>query len=339
MRNRVRGVVALALSALLIGASTSGAHAQVDIGSVGSGTISAGSTDPDSGSARAGIASSGSAGSAGSSGSSDSAGSAGSVGSSGSAGSSGSTSESAGSAAGPTANAHIVGFGDSFTSNSNHFANVNYGSPLVQAIYPSNAGCLYSPNSWPMLLARDTGRPVQNWACNGHTTADMLRRIEHAASTGALDNASTVILAAGMNDTWGSTPDIEIVDNLVTAVDKVRGIAPEAKILMLGRLSSTNDREMFCSLNVIPNVPMGIHSPGFAAHERRNQANQRDAALRADVEFLDIRELSRANSTCAPDAQRYIAGNVDFTTHLYNMTGHPSLAGSTFLARQVSAHI
>lgn len=190
-----------------------------------------------------------------------------------------------------------------------------------------------------MLLARDTGRPAQNWACNGHTTADMLRRIELAASTGALNNASTVILAAGMNDTWRNTPDTEIVDNLVTAVEKVRGIAPKAKILMLGHLSSTDDRQMFCSLNVVPNVPMGEHSPGFAANEIRNQNNQRDAAAKAGVEFLDIRALTRNNSTCAADAQRFISGNVDFTTPVFNMTGHPSLAGSTFLARQVGAHL
>lgn len=324
MRKSIRGLVALSMSALVVTASTVGAHAQVDLGSAGSGEIAAGSVDPDSGSAQAGIASSGSAGS---------------LGSSGSAGSTGSSTESTGSAGVAAGRSRVVAFGDSFTSNSNHFANLGYGSPLVQAIYPSNAGCLYSPNSWPMLLARDTGRPVQNWACNGHTTEDMLRRIEHAASTGALDDASTVILAAGMNDTWRATPDAEIVGNLVAAVDKVRGVAPEAKILLLGRLSSTDDREMFCSLNVIPNVPMGIHSPGFAANERRNQANQRDAAVRADVEYLDIRDLTRSNSTCAPDAQRFISGNVDFTTHQYNMTGHPSLAGSTFLAQQVGAHL
>lgn len=235
--------------------------------------------------------------------------------------------------------ADIVAFGDSFTSNSNHFANLGYGSPLVQALYPSNEGCLYSPNSWPLLLARDVGQSVRNWACNGHTTADMLGRIDRAASVGALQNASTVILAAGMNDTWRGTPDSEIIDNLVSAVSKVRASSPDAKILLLGRLASTDSREMFCSLNVIPNVPMGFHSPAFAANENRNQANQRQAAAMANVEFLDIREMTRNNSTCAPDAQRFISGNVDFTTHLYNMTGHPSLAGSTFLANQVSDRI
>lgn len=89
-------------------------------------------------------------------------------GSSGSSGSSGTSSTSTPYSSRTVAN--IVAFGDSFTANS-HRLIIKY--PALGGSYPKQSGCLVAPDAWPGLFTKQTGRPVQNGACNTHTTSNM----------------------------------------------------------------------------------------------------------------------------------------------------------------------
>lgn len=230
---------------------------------------------------------------------------------------------------------NVVAFGDSFTANSATRVNEN---PDRYPTYPRQAGCLIAPEAWPALLGTATGHPVQNWACNAHTTSDMLGRIAQAIAAGDINNSSTVVLAAGMNDKWAGVSDATVTANLVTAVDRVRKTAPQARILILGRLATTDATGRFCSRNEIPDHPRGDLDPTTAAYEEATRRNQQSAAEQSGVPFLDIRSLTvTAHSSCAPDAGRYVSGLIDRTTPGVNMPGHPSLAGSRFLADRVAA--
>jgi lysophospholipase L1-like esterase len=273
------------------------------------------------------------------------AGSTGSAGSAGSGGSTGSATPGAGIA--PTGTFadpystepgnNILAFGDSFTANSASYVNEN---PDRYPTYPRKEGCLVAPEAWPGLLGTMTGRPVQNWACNAHTTSDMLGRISRATAAGAVNDSSTVVLAAGMNDKRAGATDDTVTANLVAAVDRIRDAAPQARVIILGRLATTDSTGRFCSRNTIPNFPTGGPDPETAAYEVATRRSQQNAASQAGVPFLDIRSLTvKEHSSCAPDAQRYISGLVDRTTPGVNMPGHPSLAGSRFLATQVAAQI
>ncbi|HIW92011.1 MAG TPA: SGNH/GDSL hydrolase family protein [Candidatus Corynebacterium avicola] len=230
---------------------------------------------------------------------------------------------------------NVVTFGDSFTSNSHWLVNDH---PYLASQYPRQAGCLTAPDAWPALLGITTGRPVQNWACNAHTTSQMLGRIDKAIAAGHVNDTSLVVLAAGMNDKRRGVSDEQVVMNLVAGVEKVRESAPKARIVLLGRLATTDQNGVFCSTNVMPNRPTGNVDRTTAAYEAATQANQKEAAKRAGVEFIDIRDMTMVgNSTCAPDADRYVSGNRDYTTPGFNMNAHPSIAGSRFLAAQVAA--
>ncbi|MDN5582184.1 MULTISPECIES: SGNH/GDSL hydrolase family protein [unclassified Corynebacterium] len=230
---------------------------------------------------------------------------------------------------------NLVAFGDSFTANSHWLIN-KY--PQLGFAYPRQAGCFVAPDAWPAMVAKETGRPVQNWACNAHTTTEMLHRVDLAIQAGHVNDTSTVVLAAGMNDKRRGTSDEQIQANLVEAVEKVREAAPAAEILMLGRLSTTGTDEVYCDRNIIPNLPSGAPAPRTAEYERATQANQKAAAKTAGVSFVDIRDMTvDVNSTCARDADRFVSGLRDWTTRGFNMTAHPSTPGSRFLAEQIIA--
>ncbi|MGO3362833.1 MAG: SGNH/GDSL hydrolase family protein [Corynebacterium sp.] len=232
---------------------------------------------------------------------------------------------------------NLVAFGDSFTANSHSVAN-NIESSAEG--YPTQDGCLVAPDAWPGLLAEDSETPVQNWACTNSGTAHMLNRVGRAIDAGDVNNSSTVVLSSGMNDKQRGVSDSEVISNLVASIGKIQDAAPQAEIIVLGRLASTNPDGRLCSVNVIPNLPLGVVNESTAAAEEATQDNQRTAASRTGVDFVDIREKTRENnSTCGRDGERYVAGAFDVTTPQFNMQSHPSRAGSEFLAAEVAGRL
>ncbi|HIW92010.1 MAG TPA: SGNH/GDSL hydrolase family protein [Candidatus Corynebacterium avicola] len=232
---------------------------------------------------------------------------------------------------------NLVAFGDSFTANSHSVAN-NIESSAED--YPQQSGCRVAPDAWPGLLAEDTGTPVQNWACTNSGTSHMLNRVTRAVAAGDVNDSSTVVLSSGMNDKQRGLDDAEITADFVSAVEKIQHAAPDAEIIILGRLATTDPDGRQCSVNLIPYLPLGAVSETTAAYESDVQDIHRTVAERTGTEFIDIRDMTvEHNSTCGLDHERYVAGALDITTPQFNMQSHPSRAGSEYLASTVGEHI
>lgn len=254
---------------------------------------------------------------------------------------------------------NVVVFGDSFAANPDQYLNtvlrftdgssLSLSSERVLRNNPSESGCLHGPGNWPSQLGARTDAAVADWSCAGITSGEMLGRIDHAVHTGAL-NAGTraVTLGAGFNDHWrslldkpGTTYDVartreQYLANMRAAAAKIRAVAPNAKIIIPGMLSVTGANGAICAFNVVPNVPLGVPTPTVHGWEQHHRNNQREAARQVGAAFLDINAQSTGHSTCARDADRWVAGLVDTTTASYNMVFHPSRAGSAFVADQVA---
>ncbi|OFT59324.1 hypothetical protein HMPREF3151_01520 [Corynebacterium sp. HMSC05H05] len=255
---------------------------------------------------------------------------------------------------------NVVVFGDSFAANPDQYLNTvlrftdgsslsSTSSERVLRNNPSESGCLHGPDNWPSQLGAHTGAAVADWSCAGITSEQMLGRIDHAVHTGAL-NAGTraVTLGAGFNDHWrplldkpGTTYDAartreQYLANMRAAAAKVRAAAPNAKIIIPGMLSVAGANGAICAFNVVPNLPLGVLTPTVHGWEQHHRDNQREAARQVGAAFLDINAQSTGHSTCARDADRWVAGLIDTTTAGYNMALHPSRAGSAFVAEQVA---
>ena len=255
---------------------------------------------------------------------------------------------------------NVVVFGDSFTSNPDQYRNsalnlagssqMSSGSSerLINS-YPSQAGCLQGPDNWPRQLQARTGLDVADWSCTGHKSASLPGHVDLAVRAGDLNaNTRVVTLAVGFNDHWrplvdspGAPYNVGAVRdnyfrNMHEAVAKVRAAAPRAKILIPGMLSVTGGTGRICLINVVPNAPLGVPAPRVRQWEQRTQDYQRALAAQVGATFIDIRAQSAGHSTCASDADRWVAGLIDTTTAGYNMALHPSRAGSAFVADQVA---
>lgn len=250
---------------------------------------------------------------------------------------------------------NVVAFGDSYTASPDQFFNAEHNSSVslegssAPAGYPSQGGCLQSPNNWPRQMAAQTGLDVADWSCTAQTSYSVLPRIDSAIQAGDL-NAGTqaVFLAVGANDfgpfgiQQGSNPlDIPAMNNafsanMIAAGDNIRAVAPNAQIFVAGVPEVTNGHGI-CVIQAIPNAPLGIPVPGELAEDTiRNM--QRTGAQAAGMQFIDNHAMTRGHNTCSTnDSQRYVAGIIDFTSPAYTMSLHPTDLGHSALARNHAA--
>ncbi|MDO5668963.1 MAG: GDSL-type esterase/lipase family protein [Corynebacterium sp.] len=248
---------------------------------------------------------------------------------------------------------NAVVFGDSYTAMPdqfyNHYRSSSLSSDMVPADYPrASGGCLQSPHNWPRKMARQTGVPVVDRSCTAETSRSMLGKIDAAIREGDLTGGTrAVYLAIGVND-WGPFGRSEGADssnvpsmterfshNLSIAAAKIRSVAPGARIIVAGMLEVTNGTGL-CPIQVIPNLPLGIPVPGHQV-ENNIREMQRVGAERNGMIFVDYYAMTRGHNTCAPDASRYIAGVIDFTSPGYTMSLHPTDLGNEVLARNNGA--
>ncbi|WP_420098785.1 GDSL-type esterase/lipase family protein [Corynebacterium sp.] len=252
---------------------------------------------------------------------------------------------------------NVVTLGDSFTANPDLVRNTLNGVPGSvgdwAADYPQTAGCLQSPDNFPRKLAAVTGQHVDDYSCSGVTSGTMLHRVNQAISAGKVTDDSTVVMAVGMND-WGPfgavADGVNILDpasvaanyrtNMSRAAERIRSVAPGATLVVSGALP-TVDRQssMFCAVNVVPDMPAGLPIPVLRDIENWNRDNQRTAADDIGATYVEVIDPARGHDTCAPDADRYVAGIIDTTTPNYTMMFHPSERGSQFLAETVAPHV
>lgn len=252
---------------------------------------------------------------------------------------------------------NIVALGDSFSSNPDQVRNTLRAIPGPIGDwaddYPQTAGCLQAPNNFPAKLSQATDRPVDDYSCTATTSGSMMNRINQAIDAGAVRNDSTVVLAVGMNDygLFGAFDNGTNIldpgnvaaayrDNMQRAADRIRSVAPEARIVVSGALPTVDRKNTtFCALNVVPDFPMGVPVPILRDVENWNRDNQRAAAADIDATYVEVMDGARGHDTCAADNDRYIAGIVDTTTPNYNMMFHPSENGSQYLADTVAPHV
>lgn len=168
---------------------------------------------------------------------------------------------------------NIVAFGDSFSSNPDQVRNTLRDVPGPIGAwandYPQTAGCLQAPNNFPAKLSQVAGREVDDYSCTATTSATMMTRINQAISAGAVRNDSTVVLAVGMNDYGpfgaadngtGAFDPVNVAasyrSNMASAAEKIRSVAPGAKIVVPGALPTVDrDNMTYCALNVVPDLP------------------------------------------------------------------------------------
>lgn len=245
---------------------------------------------------------------------------------------------------------NIVTFGDSYTANPDQIYNAVQGgsSGLVPNDYPGQGGCLQASDNWPRQLSERVGAPVADWSCTAQTSRSMLDRIEAAINAGDLHAGTrSVVMAVGMNNCgpFGLRDGVNIFDprdvhrnymaDIEAATDRIRSVAPNANIVNAGMLSVTSG-DALCLVNVLPNSPLGVPGQPVELVESWNMDNQRMAAEANGIEFVDLKTPSEGHATCAPDAQRFVAGGIDTTTPDINMFLHPSAAGSAFIADRLA---
>ena len=148
-----------------------------------------------------------------------------------------------------------------------------------------------------------------------------------------LDQVRNTVRGSGI---LGNTPYLR--DYPKTEVKRIRSVAPQAKLVIVGTLAVTDARGNYCAINVVPNAPLPLSMNLITNAERSNVAMQARAAREIGAQFVEMRGKTYAqHSSCAPDKQRYVAGVVDTTIPNYNMMFHPSREGSRFIARNVAA--
>lgn len=256
-------------------------------------------------------------------------------------------------------NGNIVTFGDSYAANPDEIRNTvrDIQIPAVQNWvwnYPHNNGCLQGPENWPRQLQAKTGAPVNDWSCTAETSQSMLGKIDSAIGAGDIHPGTrAVVIAVGMNDygpfgiRQGFNPldpnrmEADYVRNLGIAADKIRSVAPNAKIIVSGSVAVSEPAapNMFCPFIPAPNVPLGFPLPALNQVEIDNMAHQQAAAAAHGLEFVDMRTGSAGHTMCAPDDQRYVAGGIDLATPGRTMGLHPSTLGSDFISGQLASHV
>lgn len=263
----------------------------------------------------------------------------------------------------PTAQAapgdNVVTFGDSFTANPDHLTNTLRkfeplrNTPQVRN-YPKTGGCLQAPDNWSRLLQNKPGiGTVKDWSCSGQTSRTMLGRIDRAIAAGDLNSRTTAVaMSIGINNfgPGGRADGVNILDraaihrafvaDMRAAARKIRAVAPHAKLLIPGMVAVSDARGNYCAVNVIPNAPGPIPLGILRDIERSNASMQAAAASAIGAQFIEMRGATVAkHSSCAPDAQRFVAGVIDTTTPHYHMMFHPSRNGSNYIADRVRASL
>lgn len=255
-------------------------------------------------------------------------------------------------------NGNLVVFGDSYSSNPDEQRNTLKGikHPEIQhfvwGTYPNRDGCLQAPNNWPRQLQGMTGIPVADYSCTAESSHVIPDGVDRAIRNGDIHPGTrAVVFAVGINDygpygiARGAQPfnqnkmRADFVNNIVNATNKVRAVAPNAKILLPGMLSVTEPYgvQSLCFLNMIPDLALGLPFPTLQHLENLNRDNQRAAAAAARITYIENKDPSAGHNTCVPADTRWVAGIVDTTNH--NMSLHPTEAGSRFMAEQIIRHL
>lgn len=252
-------------------------------------------------------------------------------------------------------NGNIVTIGDSYFANPDLPWHVLHGvaPELVPAHIPTHAGCVGAEDNFSVQLGATTGRPVADFSCAGMTSMSMNDRLQLAIDSGELHPGThAVVLGVGFNDIGPngiidrasrgqndpSAAGSEMNAEMRRAADKIRSVAPGARIQLLGMPEIVDANGFLCPLQVTPDQPAGFWVSRLG--EDTVAQLQADAARSASIDFVDMRAATAGRGTCStPDHLRHVSGIIDFTSPQWHFVFHPTVVGSQAMARESAARL
>lgn len=260
-------------------------------------------------------------------------------------------------AASAAPNGPIVLFGDSMWSNGtgtfpSKMAELNQGSGKVGGNAPAQGRCKRGEARVGASLQRQTGVPVEDYACNGavayapaNGVNNVSAQIRRARAQGNL-NPSTraVFLNIGMLDNlWAPGLPATQTKNFVAAmrpeIDRIERSAPNAKIAFVGYPHMVDHIGQGCWLHVGALDRIAMPVPPLRMALDASHHWQRQAARATGIGWIDMEAATRSNGTCASPDKRYVSGLIDQTSRPYNMTTHLTEVGNEGVAGVLSRHI
>ena len=222
-----------------------------------------------------------------------------------------------------------------------------------------NGSCAQDPNNFAVQAAKRTGLRLEDYSCPGATAYvephgndaiphDTVRQqVERAIADRKLDaNTRLVTISAGVNDTYqpNNLPSMTTqpqrmarYDAAMTgAINRVKSVAPNAKVILLGIPDETDGHNHTCGSNLL-GVTSHWYFPLVAYYQDEVREQQRLAALHTGSEFLDmVAEISvqSGKNGCSNDPGRYGASIFDDSPH--KLAGHLTDAGHGYYGRRIA---
>ncbi|MDK8694591.1 GDSL-type esterase/lipase family protein [Corynebacterium sp. MSK158] len=255
-----------------------------------------------------------------------------------------------------------LSFGDSVAANPTALDVAVYktkkNSPNLEWPTIRDGSCAQDPNNFAVQAAKRTGLRLEDYSCPGATAYvephgndaiphDTVRQqVERAISDRKLDvNTRLVTISAGVNDTYqpNNLPSITTqpqrmarYDEAMTgAINRVKSVAPNAKVILLGIPDETDGHNHTCGSNLL-GITSHWYFPLVAYYQDEVREQQRLAALHTGSAFLDmVSEISvqSGKNGCSNDPGRYGASIFDDSPH--KLAGHLTDAGHVYYARRI----
>lgn len=245
-----------------------------------------------------------------------------------------------------------VSFGDSLPANPLAIQVVAAHSPDLRKqlnLQPAEEGrCDVGTDNFPNRVGHDANLEVHNYACSGAPGVvtnphNFQAQVDQAQRDNNL-NAGTrlVSILFGMNDSYQEPetkklPEIrhqEFVDGMSAQIERVRRLAPNARITLVGYPDLTDGQNNLCPVNAF-GYATHVYVPGLAYIQDSVRNAQRDVANRTNVPFLDIAaeiNVQNNNNSCT-NGNRLAAADLDDQKH--NLWGHLTESGNQYYADRV----
>lgn len=226
-------------------------------------------------------------------------------------------------AAAQTGGMQYVAFGDSIA------ANPTWNDQFEKR---PDAPCRTGMDSYPVHVAKQFQSSF-NGSCSGAKivtypgergtfSEELGQTIERATNEKAIGSSTKLItLTIGANDKWphaqnfGYNPNgsriapEEYIQRIESHMKKLKELAPNARILLVGYPNFVGSDGKFCPINVddrhLP-VRMELPDPTLNNHFTQLNGAMAAAAKHFKVEYVDMTTAFEGHTTCAPEGQRWV---------------------------------
>ena len=242
----------------------------------------------------------------------------------------------------------VVTFGDSFTAN----AGKSGPRGLEPGQTPVVANCATDMENWPKIAAKQEGKSLGDWSCNGMGGAPVVQLVGYVEAAimhgdlgpgtqhvvfmyGGMDALQWVDVAGKMQN-MGHLNDTQFQQELQHVANRIREVAPGVQIHLASYPEyATNDQ--LCLVN-LPGQTIPIPAPGGTQIQEAFRDTIANAAHNIGANFIDVYQQSIGHGTCNPvDSERWVAGFQD--PNMGPMTNHPTIDGQYAMAGMIAPHI